>query len=226
MSTINDALLDKLGMHTENKAVNTSRAISRNNAKLSRGSTTSIEDRAISLLGNGVSAEQTALALGVSAARISQLMSQEEFANRVATSRYENLQQHNDRDQRYNNLEDDLIDRLEDMVGYITKPSEVTRTLAVINSAKRRGNSSPEQVLSSQNIVSITLPDTIAKQFSISVDINNQVKKAGDQELLTIPSGTLLDQVQNARNAREQALEYIPDTNSDSDNASDIEPDP
>ena len=68
-----------------------------------------LEDRALSLLGSGISAESAATALGVSPSRISQLLSAPEFAEQVAELRYNNLQQHNHRDANYDSLEDKLL---------------------------------------------------------------------------------------------------------------------
>ncbi len=82
------------------------------NGKLQRGATTSIEDRALSLLGAGVVPESVASALGVTPGYISQLLADDVFATKVATIRYENLQKHNVRDSSYDSIEDQLIDKL------------------------------------------------------------------------------------------------------------------
>lgn len=206
---LRNRLLDKLGGRTPSTSAVPS-APSKNNGKLARGATSSVEDRAVNLLGAGVTPEQTALALGVSAARISQLMAREEFAAEVAAARYQNLQQHNDRDQNYNDIEDTLIEKLGESVHMMTNPDKILRAVQVVNNAKRRGNSTPDQVIASQNIVSIALPANIAESFTVSVDINNQVKRAGEQELQTIQSSTLLNQVTEARELRAEALEYNP----------------
>jgi len=175
------------------------------NGKLARGATTSTEERALSLLGAGVAAESVASALGVTPSYISQLLSDENFANQVATVRYESLQKHNVRDESYDSLEDKLLEKLEKQLPLIMKPETLLKAISTINGAKRRGQSAPDQAVNSQNIVNLVLPAVIAEKFS--VNINNQVTKAGEQELHTIQSGTLLEQVESRREERELLLD-------------------
>ena len=158
------------------------------------------EERALKLLGSGVNAESVAAALGVSPSRISQLLADEDFSLKVAQLRYEALQSHNERDSKYDKLEDSLLVRLEKSLAFMIKPEIILKAIAIINNAKRRGQSAPSQVVNQQNIVSLILPTIIAEKFT--VNINNQVVKAGDQNLLTMPSGNLLDRVEEARAKR------------------------
>jgi len=181
------------------------------NSKLARGSSSSIEDRALTLLGSGVSAESVALALGVTPGRISQLMAEEEFASQVSTLRYENLQQHNRRDDQYDTIEDKLLDKLENSLPLLIKPQDVVRAMTAVNNAKRRGQSAPDQVVNTQNIVNLVLPQTIADQFSVAVDIDNKVTRAGQQELHTMPSSNLLAKVEQNRAALVAESERIND---------------
>ena len=106
------------------------------------GTSTSIEERALVLLGAGVQAEQVATTLGVLPSRISQLLSQEDFAHKVQNLRYENLQRHNKRDSEYDSLEDALIGKLNKSLPLMVKPETILRAISTINSAKRRGQSS------------------------------------------------------------------------------------
>lgn len=170
---------------------------------MSETTSTTTEDRALSLLGSGVAAESVAAALGVTAGRISQLMANKEFADQVVALRYDNLQSHNTRDASYDTIEDKLIDKLERQLPLIMRPAETLKALQVVNAAKRRGQSAPEQVTNQQNIVALILPAVIAKQFVVNAD--NQVVKAGEQELITIQAGNLLastesKQTEEARN--------------------------
>jgi len=149
------------------------------------------ESRALSLLGSGIPAENVASALGVTASRISQLLSSKVFADKVATLRYENLQKHNTRDSSYDSIEDKLIEKLEKQMPLIMRPMETVKALQAINGAKRRGQSSPDQVVNQQNIVALVLPKAIVQKFT--TNIVNQVVKAGEQELVTMPAGNLLE---------------------------------
>ena len=157
----------------------------------SKGVTTSTEEKALALLGSGVQAEHVAAALGVTPSRISQLLSDEVFALKVATMRYENLRKHNERDGAIDGIEDLLITKLKASMPLMIKPDTIIRAFNVVNAAKRRGSSSPEQTVNQQNIINLTLPTQIVQQFVKNTD--NQVIKAGEQELITMSSNTLLN---------------------------------
>lgn len=153
-----------------------------------------VEERALTLLGQGISSESVAAALGVSASRISQLLSNEEFSGQVCALRYENLQKHNVRDTTYDTLEDTLLDRLQKSIPLMFRPLDILKAIQIINGAKRRGQSAPEQIINQQNIVNLILPTQITQKFTTNV--NNQVISAGDQNLLTMQAGTLLKKIE------------------------------
>lgn len=167
-----------------------------------KGAPTGIEQRALKLLGNGVMPEQVASALGVTASRISQLLSDEVFAEKVATLRYEHLQKHNDRDDAYDGIEDELLKKLKHALPMMIKPETILRAITVVNAAKRRGSSAPQQTINQQTVVQLVLPTAITQRFAVNA--NNQVIKAGDQELLTMQSGNLLAKVEEANNGKQE----------------------
>ena len=181
--------------------------VSEVNGKLARGTTTSIEDRALVLLGAGIGGEAVANALGVTPARISQLLSEPAFSDAVSTLRYENLQKHNNRDTSYDNIEDRLLDKLQENLSFILKPRDLLQAISVINNAKRRGQSSPDQVVNQQNIVTLVLPTIITEKFTVNID--NQVTRAGEQELHTLPASTLLKSVEDASLERQKTLSHL-----------------
>lgn len=158
--------------------------------------------RALSLLGSGVSTEQTAAALGVTPSAISQLLADQEFADQVAHLRYENLQSHNRRDDKYNDLEDDLLKKLKENLSLIMRPEQIMRALAMVNNAKRRGQSAPEQVSESATILTLVLPTQIVQKFETNA--NNQVISTGEQSLHTMPSSTLLKHIETTAAAEEK----------------------
>ena len=163
----------------------------------SPGVTSGLEEKALNLLGSGIAAESVAAALGVTPGRIAQLLSEETFSDEVSKLRYKSLQSHNVRDSKYDSLEDRLLEKLEKSLPLMIKPETILNAMTRVNAAKRRGQSAPAQVVNQQNIINLTLPTVLADKFSI--DINNQVVKAGDQELLTMASGNLLKQVEVAQ---------------------------
>lgn len=172
--------------------------VANNKAHNTSSTSSSTYDRALALLGSGVNPEMVASALGVSISRISQLLSDETFATRVAELRFESLQSHNVRDHKYDTMEDDLLDKLQDLLPLMMRPMEVIRSLQIINAAKRRGQSAPESITQQQTVVNLIMPTVITKNYAIQQNIHNQVVKAGDQDLLTIQSGQLLKTLESA----------------------------
>ena len=153
--------------------------------------TTLTEERALSLLGSGVSAEQTASACGVTPSYISQLLSDAEFAGAVAEARYNNLARHNALDDKYEDLESKLLQTLSDVRPLLTRPMEILKAISVINNAKRRGSSAPANITPQNTVVQLVMPTVLMQKFQ--VNINNQVLVAGEQTLQTIQSSSLLN---------------------------------
>ena len=160
------------------------------------GKTSSVEEKALALLGSGVAAEQVASALGVTPGRISQLLAEETFSQEVAALRYDALQKHNKRDDRYDRLEDTLMDKLDKAMSLLIRPVDIINALTKVNNATRRGQSAPTQVNNQQNIVTLVMPTIIVDKFTTNAQ--NQVTSAGGQDLSTMASGNLLKQVEDA----------------------------
>jgi predicted transcriptional regulator len=153
---------------------------------------TGIRDRALALLGSGLGPEVTASALGVTTSAISQLLSETEFATAVAQIRFESLSRHNAQDAKYDDLEAKLTEKLENLLPMLQRPMEILRAITTINMAKRRGSGAQEHISGQHVVVTLNLPAITVNQFS--TNNLNQVVKVGEQDLLTIQSGTLLGQ--------------------------------
>lgn len=168
----------------------------------------SISERALKLLGAGASQAQTAAALGVTESLISQMMAQDEFSQAVSTLRFEAAQKHNERDATYDTLESKTLNQLEKYLPTVTKPMELTRILATLNAAKRRGSFAPEQIIQQTQVVNLVLPTVAMPQFVVGG--NNQVVSAGDQNLVTIQPHVLNDRLK--QRALPNAQDTIPIT--------------
>jgi hypothetical protein len=165
----------------------------------------SLETRALSLLGSGCNSESVAAALGVHPSRISQLLASGSFSKAVSELRYRSLQKHNSRDNAYDALEDRLLEKMTKAMPLLIKPESILRAINIVNQAKRRGSSAPEQLTTQQNIVTLILPQVITNKFT--VNIHNQVTRAGDQELMTIASKDLLRNTEAALEVQAAEIE-------------------
>ncbi len=150
---------------------------------------TALETRALALLSSGITAEQCAHACGVSPARISQLISTEEFASKLAERRFESLRKNNARDDELDSLEDSLIQQLRSSITFVLDPMKLARLLQVVNAAKRRGASAPDSVVQKQTILKLNIPITLIQRFT--TNSSNQVISAGEQDLVTIQSSQM-----------------------------------
>lgn len=166
---------------------------------------TSTESRALSLLGQGIGPEMVASAIGVSVSRISQLLSDPNFAAEVAELRFRALAKHNERDSAYDSLEDELVQKMKDCLPLMYKPFEILKAIQIINAAKRRGSSAPESITAQQTVVQLLMPTQIFNNFTkqeITVNVNNQVVKAGEQDLVTIQSSSMDRLLAGSKTAR------------------------
>lgn len=170
-----------------------------------QGLTTATEERALKLLGTGVSAEQVAAALGVTPARISQLLADETFASKVADLKYSNLLSQSERDVRADTIEDKLLTKIENLLPLMMRPMEAVKAYQVVNGAKRRGSQGLQGATANLQVVQIAMPTQIVQKFV--TNIQNQVIQAGDQQLLTIQSGTLLKNIQTEQPEVVQSLQ-------------------
>ena len=145
--------------------------------------------RILEMLGNGLAPVVVSSALGVSESYISQLLSETSFAHQVTARRYANLQAATGRDRSYDSIEDDLIDKMKELLPMMYKPMEILRAITVINAAKRRGADTPDNTVIHQTVVQLTLPTSITSKFITNTA--NQVVEAGEQALITIAASHL-----------------------------------
>ena len=164
---------------------------------------TTTEERALALLGSGISPVQVAASLGVTESRISQLLSEDSFASKVAELRYESLAKHNRRDASYDELEDALIEKMQDVIPLMHHPMEILKAIGVINAAKRRGQSTPESIIEKQQIINLTIPVQVINKFQTNIQGQVTTIETADsktQNLLTIQSGSLDSLIKEKRN--------------------------
>lgn len=148
------------------------------------------KERALTLLGQGIPPSAVANALGVEPSYISQLMSVPEFSESVAEKKYVALSKHNERDGVIDQIEDSLLGKLKDSVTYMTRPMEILKSFQIINAAKRKGQTTPEHMITKQDVIPLTIPNVVLNK--VTVNVHNQVIKIGDKSLLTMPSNALL----------------------------------
>lgn len=152
---------------------------------------TSTEDRALELLAAGIEQVHVAAALGVTEGRISQIISNPMFAERLVELKFDQLKKHNETDNEYDSLEKAILQTLKRTIGMVMDPMKLAAILTRINNAKRRGSSAPDSLVRQRATVRLNISSQVIGRFAVNGA--NQVVQAsiGDQtqDLVTIQSG-------------------------------------
>lgn len=144
------------------------------------------------LLGSGLENQVVARAVGVTDGYITQLMSDEAFAEEVSQLRLVNLTANNNRDKVADSIEDSLLEALKDAVEtkQLYKPRDILHAYAVVNKATRRGVPATSGVTINATVVNLQLPQKVVENFTINQQ--GEVVGVGEQTLVTMPSHILL----------------------------------
>lgn len=150
---------------------------------------TNLEDKALQLLTAGLATNKVAEALGVTPARISQLMENQAFKERLAEEKFSTLVKYNKADTALDSLEQRVLGKLDETIDMVFDPMKLAKVFQVLNGAKRRGTSILTDLPDQGSVVPLTLPQQVANTFVLN--INNQVVKAGGEELITMQPNAL-----------------------------------
>lgn len=156
--------------------------------------TSPTEQKLMGLLGKGYTQAQAAQATGVSEGFVSQLLSEDWFAEEVQKLRFAALAKHQGLDEKYDDFEEVLLEKLKKMAGLLVKPKDIASVLNIVNKATRKSVTNTGPSTLTQNIVNLTIPVALANKFVTNA--NNQVVEVTDgdgrsQALVTIASGQL-----------------------------------
>jgi hypothetical protein len=172
--------------------------------------TNTTSERALALLGAGHAPEMVASAIGVTPARISQLLSQDEFAQAVALKRYESLTKVATRLEAYERVEDKILERLEKSLSMIFDPMKLAAILAKISAAKPKSLAIEGTNLGAGRAETVTLniPTLILNKFQVTMNVNNQVISTtgaeGETKSLVTMASSSLDKFVNSIPSRIQ----------------------
>lgn len=138
------------------------------------------QTKALSLLGQGISAVMVASTLGVSESLVSQYISDPRFAEEVTKLKLATLQIQTDIDSKHMKAENLLLDKLIKTIPLISKPMDILRGIQVINATKRRGMADTVAPAGHTQIVQINLPASMAARFITNTA--NQIVEIRDSE--------------------------------------------
>jgi hypothetical protein len=128
--------------------------------------------------------------------------------------RFKSLQSATERDNKYDTLEEGLLDKMKDILPTMYKSHDILKAIQIVNAAKRRGASAPEQTTINNTVINLVLPKHLVSAFKL--DTNNQVVEASigetSQTLVTMPSAALLQQTKTKALTHEPPKPTIPAT--------------
>jgi len=174
------------------------------------------QSKLIALLGKGYKGIEAAQAVGCTEGYVSQMLSEDWFAQEVAKLRLHNLQRHQLLDEKYDTFEEEMLGKLQKMSKLLIKPMEIAKVLQIVNGAKRKSHVHTDHTTLTQNIVQISIPPALAARFTSNA--NNQVVEVTDgtgraQALVTVTSGQLEGLTREASRVREQErLDHVDGT--------------
>lgn len=159
---------------------------------------TATHQKILDLLGSGLPEGTVASAVGCTPAYISQLLSEPEFRSQVLEKRVVALQAQSKRDGRYDALEDRLLERLEEILPFMSRSAEVTRAMQVVNAAKRRGSSidQPAQLENTRQVI-LNMPVSVINQFALSA--SREVIEVNGKPMVSATSQQLKNMVDAAQ---------------------------
>lgn len=164
-----------------------------------------MKDKILKLLGNGITSEVVARTVGCDPSYIAQLMADEDFAMQVAAMRCQNLEAATSRDSKYDAIEDQLQQKLEDLLPLMMKPRDILDALTRVNAAKRRGANplTNTDIQGKQTIINLQLPAITLQHFSINSD--GEVIEVGKRALVNVPAQALMKSLENRRALDDQS---------------------
>jgi DNA-binding CsgD family transcriptional regulator len=164
---------------------------------------TGMQDKILRLLGSGLAPAVVATTVGCNPSYISQLLENESFALEVAKIRCEDIEQDLARDDKYDRLEDKLVDKLENVLAFMVKPRDILLAIQVINNAKRRSSGNSLAPNEGRAIhVHLSLPVTVVKQFQLNKE--NEVIEVEGRTLTNMPAANLMKSLEDKRAQNEQ----------------------
>lgn len=158
-----------------------------------------MQDKILQLLGSGLAPSVVANAVGCTPAYISQLLAQEEFALAVAELRCKGVERDVSRDNKYDALEDKLLEKLENIMPFLAKPRDVLEAIKTVNGAKRRAQVG-QSVDSAKTIhVHLQLPPAALARFSFND--NKEVIEVEGRVLANMPAANLIKSLEEKKEA-------------------------
>lgn len=165
------------------------------------------KDKVISLLGSGVGPKQVADAVGCDISYISQLLGEDAVAQKVAEIRTAEVMKYKTMDEKYDELENKLLKKLEDLLPFFMKPDQVLRGLQFLNTAKRKSTGLAGEVQAGE-VVKLMLPAVTINSYKINMHGN--MVEVGGRNLQAMASDLLMKTLESRNGAADDPAKKVP----------------
>lgn len=152
-----------------------------------------MKDKALQLLGLNLPNNVVAAAVGVTEGQVSQWWADETFAAAVQELRVRNLSEAAERDSKYDILEAELLQKLQDLMPLFTKPMDILRGIQVLNGAKRKATPAEFGTGSQKQVIHLHMPAALAAKFIVNG--MNQVIDVEGRTIATMPAKGVMKQL-------------------------------
>jgi len=151
----------------------------------------------LSALRSGFTETQIAEALNVTPSAVAQVIDAHDLrAEAAKNSRFESI------DNKWNSLEEKILERLEKTYKSVQDPMKLTRMLQVINGAKRRSLAEGKSLQADgARLVQLNLPERV--QLAVSFNLNNEVIEINGRNLTTAQPARVLKEAQELPHANQ-----------------------
>lgn len=165
-------------------------------------------ERALSMLSTGLRQDQVAAAIGITESQISQYIAEPEFATSLLENRLIEHTRSKNIDNKWDELEELLLKKFEDLIPLFYKPKDVLEALVRINAAKRKLGLSSGAITNSdanRQVVNINLPAITIQNYKINV--GGQMTEVAGRKLQSMSSQLLMKTLEERRsNVKEPTL--------------------
>lgn len=160
-----------------------------------------MKEKIIEMLKNGIPHSAVARACGVDPSYVTQLMGDEQIREEVALAKVANLEENLKVDQQISKIEKLALNRVEQLIPFVSRPSEAVRVFEAMNSARKK----TEEVTGlNQNPTAPLVEIHISAAAAVAFKMNNtqQVVEVDGRSMATLPSRTLMNKLKEKQEAR------------------------
>ena len=153
-----------------------------------------VQEQAAHILATGAGHRQASLALGVTEARIAQLVADPAVTERIEELALEHAKAVNDRFQSYTELEKTLIAHINTSIGFSDFKDAVS-ALKVVSSIQlsnnRSGGAAAARTPEATPLVQVVLPEHAAAKLTYTTNERNEIVTVEGKPLVSMPSDTV-----------------------------------